>query len=139
VLFARSGDEAISNLRDFQAFAKAHDGHTKLKAIIGALKRNFALLLTHFDHPEMSPYNNVLEGFNDCIKRRTILMKGFKKPVNIERWLKLIMVDWRFHILKETAFKQRRNQSPLELAGVGLPKIYNWLSYIRKNLRTRRC
>lgn len=138
VLFATSKEEAIRNLTSLELFAKKHEAYTKLQRIIGVLKRNFALLLTHFDHPEMSPYNNVLEGFNDCIKRRTLLMKGFKKPMNIQRWLKLIMLDWRFHILKETVFKHRRNKSPLQLAGVELPTMYNWLSYVRKNFRTRR-
>lgn len=138
VLFATSKGDAIAHLKALEVFAKEHSAYTKLRKIIGVLRRNFALLLTHFDHPDMSPYNNVLEGFNDVIKRRTLLMKGFKKPINIERWLKLIMLDWRFHILKETAFKKRRNKSPLQLAGVELPKIYNWLSYIRKNFGTGR-
>jgi hypothetical protein len=48
------------------------------------------------------------------------------------------MLDWRFHPLKESAFKDRRNKSPLQLAGVELPKMYNWLSYIRKNFLTGR-
>ena len=65
-------------------------------------------------------------------KRRTRLMKGFKKPINITRWLKLLMLDWRFHPLKETKFKDRRNKSPLQLASVDLPEIHNWLTYIRK-------
>jgi hypothetical protein len=82
----------------------------------------------------MSPYNNVLEGFNYIVKRRIRLMKGFKKPINITRWLKLLLLDWRFHLLKETEFKTRRNKSPLQLAGACLPpKIYNWLTFVRKN------
>lgn len=133
VLFASSKQEAIDNLEKLQRYAQEHQKHKKLKELIGALKRNFDLLLTHFDNPEMSPYNNVLEGFNYIVKRRTRLMKGFKKPVNINKWLKLIMTDWRFHILKETQFKSRKSQSPLQLAGCELPKINNWVKYIYKN------
>ncbi len=81
----------------------------------------------------MSPYNNTLEGFNYIVKRKTKLMKGFKKPINIKRWIKLIMLDWRFHYLVELQFKERRNKSPLELAGCKLPKIYNWMSHVREN------
>ena len=134
ILFAPTKQEALDGLAELKAFAKQHQGEEKVKKIVGIIKRNFHLLLTHFDHPEMSPYNNVLEGFNHMIKRRIKLMKGFKKPINISRWLKLLMLDWRFHQLKETRFKERRNKTPLHLAGVQLPKkIYNWLYYVRKN------
>ena len=60
-------------------------------------------------------------------------MKGFKKPININRWIKLIMLDWRFHKLTESEYKERRNKSPLELADCKLPKIYNWMRYVREN------
>jgi transposase-like protein len=136
VLFAETKEIAITKLHGLKQFAKEHQDYKKLQEVIGVLKRNFDLLLTHFDHPEMTPYNNVLEGFNHVIKRRTRLMKGFKKPINIKRWLKLIILDWRFHPLKESSFKDRRNLSPLQLAEVPLPKkIYNWLSYVRKNYK----
>ena len=133
ILFAETKAIAITKLYELEQFAKDYKGYVKLRKVIGVLKRNFNLLMTHFEHPEMSPYNNVLEGFNYIIKRRTKLMKGFKKPINIGRWLKLILIDWRFHLLKESQFNARNNQSPLQLAGVELPRIYNWLTYIRKN------
>lgn len=133
ILFATTKQEAIDNLKELERYAGEHQKYTKLKKLIGILKHNFELLLTHFDNPEMSPYNNTLEGFNYIVKRKTKLMKGFKKPVNIERWIKLIMIDWRFHRLTESTFKVRKNKSPLELAGCKLPRIYNWMSYIRKN------
>jgi transposase-like protein len=133
VLFAPTKQEAISSLALLQKYAQEHQGHKKLRELIGVLKRNFDLLLTHFDHPEMSPYNNVLEGFNYIVKRRTKLMKGFKKPININKWLKLILTDWRFHVLRESQFKNRKSKSPLKLAGCELPKIHNWVKYLYKN------
>lgn len=133
VLFALTKQEAILSLAELQRYASEHQRHKKLKELIGVLRRNFDLLLTHFDNPEMSPYNNVLEGFNYIVKRRTRLMKGFKKPININKWLKLILTDWRFHILRETQFKDRKKKSPLQLAGCELPKIHNWIKYIYKN------
>lgn len=136
VLFAVSKQEAENRMKDLELFAKEHQGEEKLKAIIGVLKRNFDLLLTHFEHPEMSAYNNVLEGFNHVIKRRLRLMKGFKKPINIKRWIKLLMLDWRFHPLTESVVKERKNKSPLHLAEVPLPKkVYNWMSFVRKNYK----
>jgi len=135
ILFAPTKQEAINNLHDLERYAQEHQKYDKLKKILGVLRRNFDLLLTHFDNPEMSPYNNVLEGFNYIVKRKTRLMKGFEKPVNIHRWLKLIMLDWRFHSLTESDFKDRRNKSPLELAGCKLPKIHNWMTYIREKYK----
>jgi transposase-like protein len=133
ILFAPSKKEAIAGLYELQRYAKEHQEHKKLKEAIGVMKRNFDLLLTHFDDPNMSPYNNVLEGFNHIIKRKLKLMKGFKKPVNINRWLKLLLLDWRFHTLTESSFKDRRGKSPLQLAGANLPFVYNWMSYVRRN------
>jgi len=132
VLFAKSKQEAIDSIEELKRYANKHKKHKKLQKLIGVLKRNFDLLLTHFDNPGMSPYNNVLEGFNYIVKRKTKLMKGFKKPINIERWIKLIMLDWRFHLLTESEFKKRKNKSPLELAGCKLPNIYNWMRFVRE-------
>lgn len=133
VLFSPTKAEAIAGLAELQRYAREHQKHKKLQELIGVLKRNFDLLLTHFDNPEMSPYNNVLEGFNYIVKRKIKLMKGFKKPINIQRWIKLIMIDWRFHPLIESEYKSRKNKSSLQLAGSKLPEIHNWLRFIREN------
>ncbi|MEK7203399.1 MAG: transposase [Patescibacteria group bacterium] len=132
ILFAKSKQEAIDSLEDLKKFAKENKNYKKLKEMVGVLKRNFDLLLTHFDHPEMSPYNNVLEGFNHIIKRRIRLMKGFKKEINIDRWLKLILSDYRFHKIKSSKFPSRNDKSPLELAGVKLPNHFNWMKLARE-------
>jgi len=133
ILFATSKAEALAALKELERYAREHQSYDKLQKVIGVLKRNFDLLLTHFDNPEMSPYNNVLEGFNYIIKRRTRLMKGFKKPINIGRWLKLILLDWRFHPLVESEFKERRGKSPLQLAGCQMKSYQNWIKYVREN------
>jgi len=138
ILFAENKDAAISKLKELEQFAKENQGYKKLDQVIGVIHRNFDLLLTHFEHSEMSPYNNVLEGFNHVIKRRIRLMKGFKKDINVDRWVKLLLLDWRFHPLKESAFASRKGKMPLELAGVQLPEIYNWLSFIRKSYKSDR-
>lgn len=132
VLFAPTKEQALCALAELKQYAVEYPKSKKLRQVIGVLKRNFDLLLTHYDNPEMSPYNNVLEGFNYLIKRRTGLMKGFKKPINISRWLKLLILDWRFHPLTESEFQDRRGKSPLELSHVSLPKIYNWVTFLRK-------
>lgn len=134
VLFAQTKNEAISSLDDLKRYAREHQQNDKLKKIVGVLKRNFHLLLTHFDNPEMSPYNNVLEGFNHIIKRKIRLMKGFKKELNMDRWLKFILLDYRFHKVHSSSFKVRNGKSPLELAGVNLPKYHNWINLVRKKM-----
>lgn len=132
VLFASTKDEATGALDDLKRYAREHHENDKLKKIVGVLKRNFHLLLTHFDNPEMSPYNNTLEGFNHIIKRKIRLMKGFKKELNTDRWLKFILLDYRFHKIHSSGFKERNGKSPLELAGVNLPKYHNWITLVRK-------
>lgn len=134
VLFAPTKEQAIKNLTELKRYALEHQGNRKLREIIGVLKRNFELLLTHFDHPEMSPYNNVLEGFNDIIKRKLNLMKGFKKELNVDRWIKLLLLDYRFHKIHSSKFPDRNGKSPLELAQVSLPKYHNWLTLVRKKV-----
>ena len=137
ILFAKNRSLAVSALKELERFAQENQGYKKLNEVIGAIHENFELLLTHFEHRGMSPYNNVLEGFNHIIKRRIRLMKGFKKDINIDRWIKLLLLDWRFHELKESAFDVRKGKMPLELAKVKLPEIYNWLTFVRKNYKIR--
>lgn len=132
VLFASTKQEAISSLNELKRYAQEHQENKQLREIIGVLKRNFDLLLTHFDNPEISPYNNVLEGVNHLIKRKLRLTKGFKKRMNVDKWLKLILLDYRFHKVKTSKFKLRNGYSPLELAGVNLPKHFNWVRLVRK-------
>ena len=33
----------------------------------------------------------------------------------------------------KSQFKDRKNKSPLELAGCKLPKIHNWIKYLHEN------
>lgn len=136
VLFAPTRDEAVRTLRELEEYTRKYEGaKTKLRKVVNILKRNFDLLLTHYDHPEMSPYNNVLEGFNYLVKRRTRLMKGFKAEANVGRWIKLLILDWRFHPITSSVFASRNKKSPLQLAGCDLPEIPNWITYVREKLR----
>jgi transposase-like protein len=130
ILYASSEQEAREKLLDFSLYVKTNGDNKKARELLGALKRNFEYLLTHFSHEEMSAYNNVLEGFNAIINTKINLMKGFKKPVNVGRFLKVIIADYRLHEIKESKFKERNGKSPLELSGCTLPKIYNTMSFL---------
>lgn len=133
VIYAQTKKEAkesFENLRGFMIKEKDE----KLRKAFGSLKYNFKYLLTHFDHPEMERDNNIIEGFNSIIKRRLKLLKGFKKPANINRYVKLVLLDYRFHEFIESRFAKRRNKTPLELAGIFLPKYYNFIKYLRETL-----
>lgn len=133
IIYAETKREAKENFDQLQNFmVKQKD--EKLKKAFGSLKYNFKYLLTHFDHPEMERDNNIIEGFNSIIKRRLKLLKGFKKPTNIDRYIKLALLDYRFHEFIESRFVKRRNKTPLELAGVSLPEYYNFIKYLREAL-----
>lgn len=131
VLFAPSEAKARERLAVLECFVAAHQANRKLREVLEIVRYNFELLLTHFQHPEMSPYNNVLEGFNGLLKRRIDLMRGFKKPVNIHRYFKLFLLDYRFHPLVESRFPKRHGRSPLELAGCQIPPHHNWIKFLR--------
>ncbi len=52
----------------------------------------------------------------------------------MDRYLKLFILNYRFHKLKESRFEERRGLSPLECANVVLPKYYNFLTFLRNSL-----
>lgn len=133
ILYANSKDEAekqFARLKEFMTKEKDE----KLKKAFGSLKYNFKYILTHFDYPDMERDNNIIEGFNSIIKRRLKLLKGFKKPANIDRYIKLVLLNYRFHEFVESRFVKRRNKTPLELSGVSIPKYYNFIKFLRASL-----
>lgn len=133
IIYAEIKKEAEENFKQLKEFM-IKEKDEKLKKAFGSLKYNFKYLLTHFDHPEMERDNNIIEGFNSIIKRRLKLLKGFKKPANIDRYIKLVLLDYRFRELVESRSPKRRNKTPLELSGVSLPKYYNFIKYLRETL-----
>jgi hypothetical protein len=128
-LYADTREESLENLTKLLHWTKKHPREKFVKAV-NSLKRNFKYTLTHFDYPGMERDNNLIECFNGIIKPRLKLMKGFKKEDNLDRYLKLFLLEYRFHTLKESRFKDRRNKSPLELGGVIPYKYYNFLTIL---------
>ena len=133
VIYAKNKEKSLDNLLVLKSFVTNHPNE-KFKKAFRSLLTNFNYTLTHFDHPEMQRDNNLLECFNGIIKPRLRLMKGFKKYDNLGRYLKLFLLEYRFRPLRESRFKDRRNLSPLQIARVELPQIYNFLSFLRKSL-----
>lgn len=131
ILYAGSKKEAEKNLGKLKKFME-NEKDEKFNKAYGSLKYNFKYILTHFDYPEMERDNNIIEGFNSIICRRLRLLKGFKKPSNIDRYIKLVLLDYRFHELIESRFIQRRNKTPLELSGIILPDYYNFVKLLRE-------
>jgi hypothetical protein len=133
VIYADTKEESLARLKTLKTFTDYHP-QEKFKKAFRSLLHNFKYTTTHFDHPEMERDNNLLECFNSILKPRLKLMRGFKKYDNLDRYLKLFLLDYRFHQLKESRFQDRRSQNPLQCANVELPKFYNFLSFLRKTL-----
>jgi hypothetical protein len=133
VIYADTKEESLSALKTLRTFTEYHP-QEKFKKAFRSLLTNFNYTLTHFDHPEMQRDNNLIECFNGIIKPRLRLMKGFKKYQNMNRYLKLFLLDFRFHTLKESRFEERRTLCPLQCADVKLPNFYNFLTFLRKTL-----
>lgn len=133
IIYAEAKKEAEENFEKLQEYM-VKEKNEKLKKAYGSLKYNLKYILTHFDYPEMERDNNIIEGFNSIIKRRLKLLKGFKKPANIDRYIKLVFLDYRFHEFIESRFVKRRNQTPLELSGISFPKYFNFIKLLRLEL-----
>lgn len=133
-LIAISEEEAVKALGDLLIWTSKHPRERFIRAV-NRLKHNFALTLTHFRYPGMLRDNNLIECFNGCLKPRLRLMKGFKKEDNLDRYLKLFLLDFRFRSLKESRFAHRRDRSPIQLGGVYLPPYFNFLTLLRTQFR----
>ena len=132
-LIAVSKEEAVKALGDLLIWTQSRPNERYVRAV-NQLKYNFLQTLTHFDYPGMMRDNNLIECFNGCLKPRLTLMKGFKRGDNLDRYLKLFLLDFRFHSLKESRFAYRRDKSPIELGGVPLPQYFNFLTLLRDQL-----
>lgn len=137
VIYAKTKDESVSALDRLKSYVKSsyHEQLERFQKAYRSLLKNFKYTLTHFDHNHMRRDNNLIESFNSCLKPRLRLMKGFKKEENLDRYLKLFLLEYRFHTLKESEFKERNGNSPLQLAGIFLPKYYNFLRFLRTTLK----
>lgn len=131
VIYANSKEESAQALATLGAYVKKNPQERFQKAY-RSLVRNFMYTLTHFDHPGMLRDNNLLECFNGILKPRLKLMKSFKKKENLNRYLKLFLLEFRFRPLRESSFKHRRGQTPLQLGDVYLPKYYNFIRFLRQ-------
>lgn len=132
-LYGESKKECYLSLKRLKEYVDAHPSPAFTQSY-RSLKYNFAMTLTHFDYPGMERDNNILECFNGCLKPRLSLMRGFKKADNLDRYLNLFLLEYRFRPLRESRFATRRGKSPLQLAGVLADHPYNFLTYLRENL-----
>jgi transposase-like protein len=133
VIYASTKKKSLLALKALKTYTDTSN-QERFKKAYRSLRRNFNYSLTYFDHPGMMRDNNLIECFNGIIKPRLRLMKGFKKYQNLDRYLKLFLLEYRFHILRESRFEERRGSSPLELASNQVPKHYNFLTLLRKYL-----
>lgn len=123
-------DKEIRALRYFLKLKllKTVNRTKKKQQIYGILNRNFDLLMTHHHYPGLHRTNNILEGFNGNISQKFSVMRGIKKVKNIDRYVKLVLLDYRFRKLTSSKFKDRNHKSPLELAGCrNVAKFHHWL------------
>jgi transposase-like protein len=134
VIYAKTKEDSVKALERLGKYVKQEENPRFDKAY-RSLVRNFPYTLTHFDYQEMDRDNNLLECFNGIIKPRLRLMKSFKKHDNLDRYLKLFLLEFRFRPLKESGFKDRRGQSPLQLADVYLPEYYNFITFLREHFK----
>lgn len=137
VIYADNEPASYQALEKLKVFVQRVRGPNAMRfgKAYRSLNRNFEFTLTHFRYPRMARDNNLIECFNGCIKPRINLMKSFKKKENLNRYLKLFLLEFRFRPLRESRFKDRRGKSPLELGGVYLEKYWNFLTFLRTHFK----
>ena len=136
VIYADTKEQSIEARDRLKRYVDSdkHQYEERFLKAYRSLIHNFKYTLTHFDHPGMRRDNNLLECFNGIIKPRLDLMKGFKKKENIDRYLKLFLLEYRFRPLKESRFKDRNGNSPLQVTGANVPAHYNFVTLLREEL-----
>lgn len=136
VIYAQTKEGSLQALERLKRYVQSDTHHYEERFIKAyrSLVHNFKYTLTHFDHAHMRRDNNLLECFNGIIKPRLDLMRGFKKKENLDRYLTLFLLEYRFRPLKESRFEDRNGKSPLQIAQVILPKYYNFLTLLRSEL-----
>lgn len=134
VLFAETRQESVARKEQLKTWVRDHPDPRFRRAYHG-LNRNFSLTLTHYAYPSVLRDNNMIEAFNAIISTKFDLFKGFKKLENIERWLKLVLLDYRFRPMREARDPEDRNSSPLERSLAAIPDHYNWMKMLRKSLK----
>lgn len=132
VIYADTKEKSGEALTLLGTYVK-HNPNERFEKAYRSLMRNFMYTLTHFDHPGMQRDNNLLECFNGILKPRLDLMKSFKKKENLDRYLKLFLLEFRFRPLRESSFKDRRGQTPLQLGRVLLDTYYNFITFLREH------
>ena len=134
VIYAETKEASFAALQRLKEYIKVNPNKRFIKSY-NSLSRNFHYTLTHFDHPHMHRDNNLLECFNGILKPRLKLMKSFKKEANLDRYLKLFLLEFRFRPLKESRFKERRGNTPLQLGDVYVAKYYNFITFLREHFK----
>lgn len=135
VIYAKDKETSVQALERLKQYANSQkEIEPRFQKSYRSLTTNFKYTLTHFDHPHMQRDNNIIENFNSVFKPRLKLMKGFKKEDNIDRYLKLFLLQYRFHPLKESGRKERNGNSPLQLSDTYMPSFYNFFTFLRETL-----
>lgn len=137
VIYAETKEASYAAFDRLKAYAHSntHQYPERFMKAYRSLAHNFKYTLTHFDHTGMKRDNNLLECFNGCIKPRLRLMKGFKKEENLDRYLKLFLLEFRFTPLTESRFEERRGKSPLEIAEAIIAPHHNFIKMLRQTLK----
>ena len=99
------------------------------KRILKSLKKNFHLLTAHF-HEELLPRdNNVTENVVGQLNTKLEAMKSLRSDDSAYYFLKLWAAWYRFKPFTDSNFENRKNLSPLQLAGVDTSKL-DWLKFV---------
>ncbi|MBI2238926.1 MAG: hypothetical protein HYU54_10445 [Actinobacteria bacterium] len=94
---------------------------------IGALTKRFELYMTHHRVEGLPADANITENVIKQLGKKPRLMEGFASLDNAERYVRLLVGNYRFKRFTDSC--RGNGKAPLELAGVDLAGV-DWLNYL---------
>jgi len=117
-----------------QVYAARHKAFQRrgLTRALRIFESKFPYLWTHLDHPGMSRTNNIMEGIIRQLSRKITDTDGFETPEIAWNTLKLLIMNYRFHLFSCSRIPGHNGFSPLELAKVKTHGI-NWVLFSQRH------
>jgi len=88
-------------------------------------------ILTHFQYPQFSRTNNIIEEIINKLKYKIFDCCGFTYYDTAWNSIKMIILNYRFHKFTCSCIEEYNRKSPLELAGINTTGA-NWIKFSQK-------
>ena len=89
------------------------------------------LIWTHFQYPQLTRTNSIIEGIIDKLTHKITDCHGFSSHKTAWNSIKMIIMNYRFHKFSCSRIQEHNGKCPLDLGGVDITGI-NWIKFSQK-------